>query len=124
MISYKFNNNLQILEVEYSGEVDLKQLIEYGEKIKNDGSLPRNLLILTDATKANYLFKISETSIMLDTLKEQLKPYTSVRTAVIHQKPMETAFSMTVDAEQEIPGYQHMVFTTRTAALNWLLAGW
>lgn len=72
MISYQFNNNLQILEVEYSGEVDLNQLIEYGEKIKNDGSLPRNLLILTDATKANYRFEISDTSIILDTLKSNL----------------------------------------------------
>ncbi|QQS52285.1 MAG: hypothetical protein IPM71_06000 [Bacteroidota bacterium] len=124
MISYQFNNNLQILEVEYSGEVDLNQLIEYGEKIKNDGSLPRNLLILTDATKANYRFEISDTSIILDTLKEQLSSYTSVRTAVIHQRPMETAFSMALEVDQEIPGYQHMVFATRTAALNWLLAGW
>ncbi len=123
MISYQFNHNLQIIEVEYTGDVDLNQLLEYGERVKNDGSLPRDLLILTDATKANYLFDIAENSVMLETLKDQLKPYNSVRVAVIHSKPMETAMSMLVDADHKIADYNHMVFTTRRAALQWLLAG-
>jgi hypothetical protein len=54
MISYKFNESLQILEVIYSGDIGFEDLTDYGDQICSNEELPRNLKILADATKANY----------------------------------------------------------------------
>jgi len=89
--------------------------------IRKDNTLPRNLKILTDATSASYNLSRSEISEMLNILINQIKPYQSVKTALIHEKPVETALSLLVDNDKPITGYEHKVFSTREAALKWLL---
>ena len=121
MITFDYNNDLQILEVQYIGEIHLKDMMDYGEMIRNSEVLPRNLKILTDATKAEYKFTVAELKIVLQAMEEQIKPYNSVKTAVIQQKPRETAISFLVDGNEPIQNYQHKVFSTRKAALHWLL---
>jgi len=121
MIKIEFNAELDILEVSFKGDIRLNDMLEYGEMIKKNVTLPRNLKILTDATKANYQFSPTEIREMMKALKEQIKPYLSVKTAVIQNKPVETALSMLVDDTDRIIGYDHKVFSSREAALNWLL---
>jgi hypothetical protein len=122
MISYEFNEELEILEVFYTGDISLLDVLEYGEMIKKDFSLPRDLKILTDATRANYTINPGEISHLHQVMKEQIKPYHSVKTAVIQEKPLETAISMLVDSQGPIQAYQHQVFSSRKAAIKWLLA--
>lgn len=121
MIRYSFNEELNVLEVFYSGDIYLKDLIEYGEMIRESISFPRDLRILTDATKANYLLKPDEVRLVKNIMKEQIKPYKTVKTAVFHQKPFETAMSFILKNEAPIDDYQHDVFSTREAALDWLI---
>lgn len=120
MIEYKFNQKIQVLEVSYKGEITLSDLITYGENIKNDKSLPRDIKILTDATSANYQISPTDVEEMLKLLKEQVKPYKSVKSAVFHNKPHETAISYLVDNGKSIPNYKHKAFSSREAALYWL----
>ena len=54
MIEYKFNEELQILEVFYEGNINFNDLIDYRNSVFSDKSLPRDLRILTDATKSSY----------------------------------------------------------------------
>ena len=121
MISYEFNTELDILEVWYKGDISLVDVLEYGEMIRKDYSLPRDLKILTDATGANYTLSREEISELHTVMKEQIKPYDRVKTAVIQNKPRETALSMLVDIEGPISCYQHQVFSSRKAAIKWLL---
>ena len=53
MIEYEFNKKLNILEVIYEGEITLKDLLNYGNTLYEDSSLPRDLRVLTDVTKGN-----------------------------------------------------------------------
>jgi hypothetical protein len=121
MITHQFNAELQILEVFYKGNIYINDLLEYGEMIRTNDSLPRDLKILTNATDASYHLTMQEISFMMDVLKMQIVPYNSVKTAVIQEKPIETAISMLVDIGSPIPGYKHKVFSTRHGALDWLL---
>ncbi|MDA3954288.1 MAG: hypothetical protein PF485_11620 [Bacteroidales bacterium] len=121
MITYKFNTKLQILEVIYEGSIQLNDLMEFGNEIYGNDSLPRQLLILTDVTKAQYNIKRSEFQIMIDMLKEHVKPFQLVKAAFIQNKPKETAYSLILEMKNKLPNYYHSVFSTREAALSWLL---
>ena len=121
MIKFEFNTKLNILEVYYMGDIRLNEILEYGEMIRQNVTLPRFLRILTDATSANYQFTAFEINEIMFALNEQIKPYQSVKNAFIHTRPVETAFSILADNAEPIKGYQHKVFSTREVALDWLL---
>jgi len=121
MIKYNFNEELNVLEVFYTDDIYLQDLIEYGEMLQHSETLPRDLKILTDATNANYKLIPAEVKILTEAMKNQIRSYNSVKTAYFHQKPYETAMSYIVKNESFKNDYQHNVFSTREAALHWLL---
>lgn len=120
MISYHFNKEMQILEVNYIGNVTFEDLMEYGEMMRNNKSFPRELKIITDASSASYQLEPEDIAKLLKALREQVKPFNTVKNAVLHQKPKETAMSFLVENDGPIPNYKHNVFSTREAALAWL----
>jgi hypothetical protein len=120
MIISQFNTDLNILDVTYFGKIEFIDLIEFGNTIYSDKSLPRNLKILTDVTKAEYLLKHSEFPSLVSALHKHISAYDSVSAAFIQNKPKETAYSMILELEAKIPNYHHAVFSTRESALNWL----
>ncbi|MFO7830044.1 MAG: hypothetical protein R6V23_15575 [Bacteroidales bacterium] len=121
MITYQFNEELQILEVTYLGAIKFNDLIEFGNNVYKDETLPRKLKILTDATNARYNIKHSDLKILINSLKEHVSVYESVKAAFIQDQPKETAFSLIVEMNAKIPNYYHAVFSTREAAFSWLL---
>jgi hypothetical protein len=122
MIYSKFNDELQILEVFYEGEITLNDLAEYGNNVCLDTSLPRNLRILTDATKASYnKLDPGQIPAVIELTKENIKPFQRVKAAFIQSKPIETALSHLLELEFDSDKYHHSVFSTRKAALDWLL---
>ena len=121
MIGMTHNEELDILEIVYQGDIALNDILEYGKKIKDNKYLPRNLKMITDATKANYLFSLNEIQIISHALKENTKHFESVKSAMLQSKPIETAKSMIMQQENVTLHYQHKIFYTRTAALKWLL---
>lgn len=48
MIRFKFNDQLQILEVFYEDTINFIDLVDYGNKIFSNMLLPRYLKIITD----------------------------------------------------------------------------
>lgn len=121
MITFQFNNNLDILEVTYSGRIQFSDLIEYGNKVYSDQSLPRKLKTLTDVNQAEYRLEPSEFKQLIIELKKHVSAYDSFHAAFIQNKPRETAYSMILELEAKIPNYHHAIFATRQAAINWLL---
>ncbi len=121
MITFQLNNDLNILEVTYSGKIEFTDLVEFGNKMYSDNTLPRILKILTDVTKAEYVLKHSEFKDLISALQKHVSTYNSVHAAFIQNKPKETAYSMILELEAKIPNYHHAVFSTRESAINWLL---
>jgi hypothetical protein len=123
MIKYKFNEELQILEVRYEGSIRISDLMEYGNSVFTDESLPRDLRILTDAKNASYILLPEEIPQVIKMTLKHIKPYNKVKAAFIQSKPIETALSLLLELEFKSGKYKHSVFSTRQAALHWLLSG-
>ena len=121
MIRFKYNQELEMLEVTYSGNITLQELIGFGEQVYSDSSLPRNLKILTDVTNANYEISPDEFSELKRNLERHISAFDSVKAAYVHSKPKETAYSYIISQENSIPNYKRGVFSTIPAARNWLL---
>lgn len=122
MIQYEYNSEMGIVEAVYTGDIHVSDLIAYGDKIYADQSLPRKLLVLTDVTKANYVYSTKEFEELMENLKRHLTAYKFIKVAFIQSKPKETAYSMLVTKMNPSPNYVRGVFSTREAALKWLLS--
>lgn len=120
MIKCDFNDELQVLEVIYEGDISADEILEHARFIAENKNLPRKLNILTDARNAHYKFKPKETRQILKFLKQSVKKYEFIKDAFIHKAPRETAYSMTIEFNQQHPNYEHKVFSTKQAALIWL----
>lgn len=121
MISMSFNEELEILEVVYQGDITLDDILEYGKKYRDMKYLPRKLNMITDATEANYLFGVSEIPILAKALRDNTKYFESIKSAMIQTRPIETAKSVVMNQENISPNYRHKVFSTRDSAIEWLL---
>jgi len=121
MIRHLFNNELQILEVTYQGQINAEDILKFSSFISTNKELPRKLKILTDATDAHYNFSHSTADELISYLKQNLKNYHSIMDAFIHSKPKETAYSQLLEIEKNYDNYAHKVFATKEAALHWLM---
>ena len=121
MINIHFNSETNILEVTYLGKISIEQLLEYGSEIRNNKTYPRNLKVFTDATKADYTIEEKNIPGLLENLEKDVENYHTVKSAMLHSSPKETAISMILEFEEKIPNYTHRIFSTREAAMQWLL---
>ncbi len=122
MITSEFNKESGILEVYYSGNISVSDLIEFGNLIYTDQSLPRKLLVLTDVTEASYILEINEFEEVITHLKKHLSAFDYIKVAFIQAKPKETAYSMLLSEENPLNNYFRGVFSTHDAAITWLLS--
>lgn len=116
-----FNEKYEILEIVYSGDISFDDMISLGEKIRDNINLPRELKMLTDATKASYNFTPDKIPIINQKIKNDIKNYISVKAAFLQSRPTETAMSVVFEEQNEVEKYNHRIFSTREAALQWLL---
>jgi len=122
MIGYWFNEELQILEVNYSGDVYADDLIGYGEEIASNLDLPKDILrILTDVTDATYHVHPREYDKLRENLRKHTAGFKMVRAAFLQHSPVETALSVLFSQNTGNPRYIHKVFSERSFALDWLL---
>ena len=121
MIECKFNDQMGILEVKYSGKVDVSQMFEYGESIAKNSSYPRKLKIITDVTEAEYDITKEDLRRVKEGLKIHTMSYEYLKVAFIHAKPKETAYSLLLEEDLPMDKYIHRIFYTKEAALDWLL---
>lgn len=122
MITSEFNKETGILEACYSGNIHLSDLIEFGNTIYTNQSLPRKLLVLTDVSQANYLLQVEDFEEVIAHLKKHLSAFESIKVAFIQTKPKETAYSMLLSEKNPLNNYLRGVFSTRDAAITWLLS--
>lgn len=119
-IWYNYNSINKILEVYYTGEIEAKDLIDYGMSLSNE-DLPKDLNILVDASQAEYQVSRNEFPKLVNNLKRNLKKFSLVRVAFVQTKPKETAYSILYGQKAVLPNYVHRVFSTKEAAEKWLL---
>lgn len=120
MITHQFNEELQVLEVTYRGEIAPEEVIRFYEYIAEEPKLPRNLKVLTDARNATYNFNLKQAAQLITSLKRCFIKYNSLTFAIIHAKPKETAYAQIMATEKVHKNHFHQTFATREKALEWL----
>ena len=120
MITTKFNTCTNILEVTYFGDVTSKEIIDYIIATMNNSNYPRELKILTDASKAKMCFDPDDIHKIVDANNRSLKKYDSITDALIVVNPNETALTVFFKFLSENEKYAVNAFATKKAASEWL----
>lgn len=120
MITFCYNNDLKILEVFYEGCICSEEILTYGKIITQSKDFPRELKVLIDARKANYNFTAETVKILTQIIRQNMRNYTFMKVAMLHAKPLETAYSMLIENDNHSKNYYHKVFNSKNAAITWL----
>jgi hypothetical protein len=120
-ITYLFNQEKFLLEVIYEGIITLDELVEYGRQISSEKSLPRNLKIITDATRAKYNISPQEVNIVKEALMRDLEDFESIKFAYVYENPTGVALSLLLEQRMDSQNFKHKVFSTHSAAIEWLI---
>ena len=120
MIEYKFNEIEEILLITVSGNFGINHMLKVIDSFAGDDSLPRKLKILEDARYSSVIFTEEEIQLIIERLKSHLFKFNSIRHAVIHLDPVNTAFAMLVGDRLSGENYILKVFSYEDYALHWL----
>ncbi len=120
MIEHYFDVTANILRVTYTGEVTMAEFNEFGAFLMHNTQLPRSLSILVDARNAEYNFSENEIEAVIPKMQKHVKPYLQVNMAMVHGKPVETAYSVLMGKKSRVPNLRQAVFASENVARKWL----
>lgn len=120
MVLIDYNTDRNILKVELIGRIGLEEMKDYWRSVIKDHSLPRSLYVLEDATNAKFDFDIDDVNQIIIILGEQIQNYKIIKHAMLHSKPLETAYGMMQVFSNDYFQYTPKVFSTSHRALEWL----
>ncbi len=121
MITRKFDKEKKILIVKYIGKITIKEILDYITSVTDDKTIPRDLKIIEYTDDIEYDFDVNEISEITNELKKQIKKFESIKMCIIHTKPLPTAYSMIYIRESTIKDYTIKLFSTKEAAMQWLM---
>lgn len=120
MISYSISDQPRIIMVTYSGVVNKDEIVEYINKIILDKTLPKNILILSNALKASLDINQSDLPVLANIVRLSLDKFNTVREAFVHNSPLGVAYTMIFGIAVNDSRYKCKVFSTEVAAKKWL----
>jgi len=121
MINYQFNDKFQIVEVNVSGVITIKDIIDHYYNISKDDSLPNNLKEIIDCRNAQFDIDLKNIDLTYKSVKKALEAYDTIKEAILVDKPFETVVAMLfVRINANSKNYCCRVFSTEDASYNWL----
>ncbi len=120
MVTAKFNQQTNILESKFEGNVILSEIVNYIRATKENKSYPRKLKILTDSVDGNFNFTIDDLKIIVEENYKSLEKYELIIDAIIIDDPKNTVLSMLYLELAKTNKYKFEIFATKDAAINWL----
>jgi hypothetical protein len=116
-----FNPNDGILYTRSAEISSLEAMLQGLNAIASNKILPRNLRILEDGTGARVNFPATDIPVLVSGLEQVLVEYQSIRHAVVHNDPKNTAYAILVDHLMKNEKYDLKVFSTFEAARKWVM---
>ncbi|PKP13137.1 MAG: hypothetical protein CVU08_06855 [Bacteroidetes bacterium HGW-Bacteroidetes-3] len=120
MVTAKFNQQTNILESKFEGNVILSEIVNYIITTKENKSYPRKLKILTDSVDGNFNFTIDDLKIIVEENYKSLEKYELIIDAIIIDDPKNTVLSMLYLELAKTNKYKFEIFATKSAAIDWL----
>lgn len=123
MIHSAYNKETGIIESRLTGMVTVEEVFQYINKLKDLDKYPKRMLILTDSIHGRFEFSEEEDRQMVRLVTKYITSFDLIKDAIIVDDPRTTAFSILFRrAASSLPNYHFEVFSTREAALKWLLS--
>lgn len=120
MISTQFNDKRGILETEWTGDVDLKQILDYIDATRFNKDYPRRLKILTFTIEACFKLSPEDLPKIVEANFKSLEKYEMIIDGIVLENPLSTALSYLYQKLSTTNKYTFEVFSTSESALNWL----
>lgn len=122
MITSHINRDTGIVETVLSGLITFEDVVRYIDELKNLQKFPKKLLILTDSVNGRFEFTAEEDQKIASMVQQHAPHFEVIKDAIIIDDPRTTAYSLLYrNASSNIPNYLFEIFSTREAAINWLL---
>ncbi len=122
MITNSYNPDKQRLEVQYEGNVNVEEIINFIiHDVGEDHKLPRDLKILSDATRAKFNFTAGHIEKITETMQQIIPQFRCVCDAFIIDTALETGLTMIYgQSMKQVKNHYLEVFSTKSAAVTWL----
>lgn len=122
MITSHINRDTGIIETTYEGNVTFEDVMDYIAELRNVEKYPKKLLILSDSVRGRFNFTEEEDQLIAGIVRQYAPSFELIRDAIIIDDPRTTAYSVLYrNTSLSIPNYQFEIFSTREAAITWLL---
>ena len=121
MINYAFDDNTKTLRIRVEGKVSVEEIASAYNQIASETPFTESLKVLTDCRGAHFDFKLNQIKEIYNAAKLVLDSYSSIKDAIVIDKPYETAIATLFKEPIQLENYNFNIFTTDEAAMRWLL---
>ena len=122
MVKVIYDYRFDIYHEYFVGSFTIDELISHYISVGLNNQLSRKLNVIVDYTQAEFIFGIDDLDKLGEAVKQYIKNYKYVKAAILHAKPYEQAVSMMFQNQvRNIPNFYTEIFTTKEAAIKWLL---
>lgn len=122
MITSEFNQLTGFLDSRFKGKVKLQEIVDFMEATKNNRIFPRSLKILTDTTNAEFDMTTFDLNKIVEANNQSLEQYDYIIDAIVIENPKVMALSILYQELAENKKYIFKIFSTREAAIDWLIS--
>ncbi len=116
-----FDSSLGILVFTVENELTSGAVIKYYKNLEKNSDYPRDLKVICFVTATSYPVKPEEVDEMVSALEKCCNNYSMLTEAFVAEDPYSTVITTLFSEKARISNYRSMVFSTKEAALNWLL---
>ncbi len=122
MIKYQYDKEDNILTVEFKGEVSVQNMIDHILWLRENKELPQRLKILSVTTDAKWSEKVGRNELIsfLEENKISLAQREFIYDAYVISGTFETALGILYKELNKTGNHKFEVFSTKSAAINWL----
>ena len=122
MVNYKYNKDSGILETEFTGQIEVKEIAEYILELSEDDTLPKGLRIYTNAARARFMPSVnpSQLSKLVKANKISLAKRDFIYDCFVVSGTIEMALGQLYREVSRTKKYKFNVVSTEEAALDWL----
>jgi phage-related protein len=116
----KFDETDNVLFIKLKGNVSIENILQSADELEQNKTLPRVLRIIEDARDANVKLSVRELHLIEQKIRIVAKNFDSIRHAVIHSTPINTALSFMMSDMIKSSNYNLKVFSTMEGAKDWV----
>lgn len=121
MVYYVFDDEKNILNTQFEGEVSLKEIINYINSTRQNKKYPRELRIITDSRRSKMTFTKDELTKIVNANNKSLKEYDNIIDAIIVENTQDAVLSLFYQELSKADNYKFKIFTNYNKALDWIL---